>query len=115
VKALRRHRWQVSVLTRNPASDKSQAVAALGATLTGGNLNDRHALQAAMSGMDTVSSVVPLVTSYDPPEAFDSQLIGIKNVIDAAVEAGVGHFVLFSANSANRALNRNLANKFQMR
>ena len=58
--------------------------------------------------------VVPLVTSYDPLEAFDAQLIGIQNVIDAAVEAGVGHFVLFSANSANRALNRNLANKFQM-
>jgi len=114
VKALRRHWWQVWVLTRNPASDKAQAMAALGATLVGGNLKDRHALQAAMSRMDGVSSVVPLATSYDPPEAFDSQLMGIKNVIDAAIEAGVGHFVLFSANSANRALNRNLANRFRM-
>ena len=42
-----------------------------------------------------MSIVVPLVTSYDPLEAFDAQLIGIQNVIDAAVEAGVGHFVLF--------------------
>lgn len=48
------------------------------------------------------------------PEAFDTQLSGIKNVIDAAVEAEAGQFVLFSAHSVNRALNRNLANKFQM-
>jgi uncharacterized protein YbjT (DUF2867 family) len=61
VKVLCRHGWQVWVLTRNPASDKAQAVATVGATLIGGNLNDRDALQAAMSGM-----VVPLVTSYDP-------------------------------------------------
>jgi uncharacterized protein YbjT (DUF2867 family) len=114
VKVLHRHGWQVWVLTRNPASDKARAVAGLGATLVGGHLNDGDALKAASSGMDSVSSVEPLVTSYDPPEAFDAQLIGIKNIIDAAVEAGVGHFVHFSANSANRALNRNLANKFQM-
>ena len=59
VKVLCRHGWQVWVLTRNPASDKAQAVAAVGATLIGGNLNDRDALQAAMSGMDTVSSMGP--------------------------------------------------------
>ena len=89
-------------------------MAALGATLVGGNLNDRGDLAAAITGVDAVASVVPLVTSYDPPEAFDTQLNGIKNIIDAAVEVEVGQFVLFSAHSANRALNRNLANKFQM-
>jgi uncharacterized protein YbjT (DUF2867 family) len=75
---------------------------------------DRDGKKTILSGMDSVSSMIPLATSYDAPEASDWQLIGIKNVIDSAVEAGVGHFVLFSANSANWALNHNLANKFQM-
>ncbi len=114
VKTLLRHGWQVRVLARNPSSERAQAVAALGATVVGGNLNDRDTLDAAMTGVDGVFSVVPLVTSYDQEEAFDTQLIGTQNVIDAAVAAGVGHFVLLSANSANRAVNRNLTNKFLM-
>jgi len=114
VKTLFRHGWQVRFLTRNPSSERAQAVAALGASVVGGNLNDRDTLDAAMTAVDGVFSVVPLVTSYDPQEAFDTQLLGTKNVIDAAVEAGVEHLVLLSANSDNRAANQNLANKFLM-
>jgi len=87
VKTLFRHGWQVRFLTRNPSSERAQAVAALGASVVGGNLNDRDTLDAAMTAVDGVFSVVPLVTSYDPQEAFDTQLLGTKNVIDAAVEA----------------------------
>jgi uncharacterized protein YbjT (DUF2867 family) len=74
----------------SPNHQEAQAVAALGATLVGGDLTDCGALAAAVAGVDVVASLVPLVTSSDPLEAFDMPLGSIKHVIDATVEAGGG-------------------------
>jgi uncharacterized protein YbjT (DUF2867 family) len=113
-KALCQRGWRVRVLTRDPSSQKAQAVAAVGAELISGNLASRDSVDGAMAGVDGVFCVIPGATSYDPKEAFQHQLACSINVIDAAAAANVKHFILGSAHSANREVNSNLANKFKL-
>ena len=86
--------WHVRALVRDPARAKDLAEA--GAELVVGDMSDRASLDAAVDGAYGVFSVQP----PDGP-AFDEYAAGV-NVADAALAAGVRHFVYTSVGAAER-------------
>jgi uncharacterized protein YbjT (DUF2867 family) len=85
---LKSNRYVVRGLVRNRDSEKSKALAAKGVELFEGNLDDRATLERAMSGADGVFGV----TNFW--EHFDKEYQQGLNIIDAAVNSGIGHLVL---------------------
>lgn len=84
--------WQVRAVTRNPQSEKAQALAALGAQVVQADMDDRASLEAAFDGMTRVFSVQNWATS-----GVEGEIRQGKHVADAAKAAGVTHLVFGSA------------------
>lgn len=89
---LLRRDWQVRAVTRNPQSEKAQALAALGAELVKADMDDRGSLEAAFDGMTRVFSVQNWTTS-----GVDGEIRQGKLVADAAKAAEITHLVYGSA------------------
>lgn len=89
---LLRRGWQVRAVTRNPQSEKAQALAALGAEVVRADMDDRASLDAAFNGMQRVFSVQNWMTS-----GADGEIRQGKLVADAAKATGVTHLVYGSA------------------
>ncbi|AOS63943.1 NmrA/HSCARG family protein [Actinoalloteichus hymeniacidonis] len=88
---------RVRALVRDPGSDRAQAVAALGAELVRGDLNDPATLQAATTGVRAVFSVqTPVLDDLDS----DGESVRGTNLVRAAYEAGVEQFVHTSVSGA---------------
>ncbi len=98
-RALLSRGYAVRALTRHPESEKAQALAALGATLVKGDLNDPDSLRAAVEGVDGVFSVQDFWEHGREGEI--RQGISLAN---AAQAAGVKLFVYSSVGGADRAL-----------
>ncbi|MBO9596922.1 MAG: NmrA/HSCARG family protein [Cohnella sp.] len=93
--------WNVRAFTRDPSSDKAQALAQAGAQLVVGDMGDRESLDAAMKGAYGVFSVQPPM--WDPGDAATAEEIRLgKNAADAAKDAGIRHFVYSSNSGADR-------------
>lgn len=91
-RTLLRDGWQVRALTRNPASEKAQALAALGADVVQGDMTDRQSLEHVFDSAYGVFSVQnPYLSSPD------SEIQQGKLVANLAKEAGVQHLVYASA------------------
>jgi uncharacterized protein YbjT (DUF2867 family) len=88
--------WKVRALVRDPNKPAAAALAAAGAELFVGDLNDRASVDEAVAGTYGVYSVQSLA---EGPEA---ELRQSKNLADAAKTAGVQHFVYSSVNGADR-------------
>ena len=88
---------RVRGMTRNVTSAGAQAVAALGVDLLAGDFTDPDSLAVATAGVDTVFAM------GTPFEAGESAEVaqGIA-VVDAALGAGVDHFVYSSVASADK-------------
>ncbi len=78
---------RVRALVRNPAGEKAQRLASLGAELVEGDLNDAEALVPALEGVAGVFSV------QRPDDGSDSELRHGLGLVAAAKRAGVPHFV----------------------
>ena len=91
VKHLLERGWQVRGLTRNPDSDKSRKIAALGANVVKGDMTDRTALESAIDGVDGIYLVVDWWNN-----GADGEIAQGKLVSDVAKEKGVKHIVLSS-------------------
>lgn len=91
--------WPVRAVTRDPSTDRSQHLLALGTNieLVKADLNDREALESAFSDIYGVFSVQNFWTSGGA-EAETQQG---KNTALAAKNAGVQHFVYSSVGSAH--------------
>jgi NADH dehydrogenase len=78
-----------------PSSDSS-ALASAGAEIARGDLKDRASLDAAVVGIDTVVSTANSArrSGEDTVESVD--LLGTRNLVDAAAAAGVRHFIYVS-------------------
>jgi uncharacterized protein YbjT (DUF2867 family) len=78
-----------------------QALTAAGATAVAGDLKDAESLRAACSGVDAVITTANSSArgGADTVESVDRW--GNRNLIDAAVSAGVRHFVFVSALGAS--------------
>lgn len=84
-------------LVRDPSSPRAKELAGLDVELVVGHMTDRAALRAAMEG---VASVFAVTTPYEagPPAEIEQG----RAMVNAAVDAGVGHFVYNSVASADR-------------
>ena len=90
-RALLQDGWHVRALTRNPNSKKAQALAAEGAEVVQGNMEDPKSLQNAFRGAYGVFSVQnPMISGIE------SEVRQGKLVADAAKEANVRHLVYAS-------------------
>lgn len=84
--------WQVRALTRDPASAKAKALAALGAEVVRADLGDRASLDKAFVGAYGVYSVQnPMISGLE------AEVVQGRTVGDAAAGAGVEHLVYGSA------------------
>lgn len=89
-------RWRLRVITRNPASDAAQMLAAQGFEVVAGDMNDPASLQKAFTGAHGVFSV----QATDQGHAVEVR--HGRAVVDAAVAAGIAHFVYASVGGADR-------------
>ena len=74
-----------------------------------GDVRDRERLERAMHGIDVVVHAAALkqITSceYNPFEAIQTNVIGVKNVIDAAIDQGVKRVMAISTDKAVNPIN----------
>jgi UDP-N-acetylglucosamine 4,6-dehydratase/5-epimerase len=74
-----------------------------------GDVRDKERLQRAMHGIDVVIHAAALkqITSceYNPFEAIQTNVIGVKNVIDAAIDQGVKRVMAISTDKAVNPIN----------
>lgn len=89
-------RWRVRALSRNPNSDAARQLAARGFEVVAGNMDDPASLRAALNGAHGVFSVQG--TDHGGEVEFKR---GIA-VADAALAAGVEHFIYSSVGGADR-------------
>lgn len=88
--------WRVRGVTRNPQSEKAQALARLGAEVVHGDMNNRAAIAPAFAGSTHVVSIQNWM--IDGPE---SEIRQGKLVAELAHAAGVEHLAYLSAGSGD--------------
>lgn len=89
--------FNVRGLTRNTVKEDSQQLIDAGIDMVQGDMDDRDSLDMAMRGVQGVFSVQdPWVAGVDGEVRF------ARNLADAALQAGVQHFVQASVASADR-------------
>ncbi|AYY12628.1 NmrA/HSCARG family protein [Actinobacteria bacterium YIM 96077] len=91
--------WTVHALVRDPQKPAARALAAAGAVLVRGDLDDEASLHTAMRGAHGVFSVQ---TFLNPGGVAAEERQG-KAVGDAAAQAGVAHLVYSSVGGAERS------------
>lgn len=83
-----------------------------------GDVRDRERLVRAMHGVDTVVHAAALkqipACEYNPFEAIQTNIMGGKNVIDAAIDAGVKRVIALSTDKAVNPVNLYGATKLCM-
>ena len=84
--------WHVRAVTRNPGSEKARGLAALGAEVVQGDMDDPASLTRVFDGFRRVLSVQNWQVSGPEGEVRQG-----KHVADAARAAGVEHLVFASA------------------
>ncbi len=97
VRALRRARWVVRALVRDPAAPKSAALRDAGVELVQGSFVDSDVIRAAMQDAHGVFSVLPGNLGEDEVR------FGCT-IADLAAEVGVAHFVYSSGASVGETL-----------
>lgn len=112
-RALRESGWLVRALVRDPQSPAAAELAATGAQIAVGDLDDPGAIAAALDDVHGVFLSQPGFMSPEltPGLGPDSELHRGRAVLAAAVAAGVGHLVYSSALGADRGLSPLLAPK----
>lgn len=90
----------VRALARSEAA--AETVTGLGAEPVAGDLSDRLALAAAMSGSDVVFHVagVNQMCPRDPADLYATNVDGAATAVHAAADAGVGRVVLTSSSAS---------------
>ncbi|MFO7560284.1 MAG: NAD-dependent epimerase/dehydratase family protein [Desulfobacterales bacterium] len=92
VEALAARGEEVRALVR-PASEKAH-LKSLGVELVYGDLNDVQSLRTAVQGIDRVYHCAALAADWGAWEAFRAaNVTGVRNLLEAALEAGVSKFV----------------------
>ena len=74
-----------------------------------GNVRDKDRLARAMSGVDIVIHTAAMkhvdISEYNPFEAVKTNVMGLQNVVDAAIDADVNRFVFTSSDKAAHPAN----------
>src|SRR3954469_19771986 len=90
--------WKLRALTRKPDSDAAKAIAALGAEIVVGDLDDAGSLERALAGVWGVYAVENTWEAGVEKEEEQG-----KRLAELAKKAGVQHYVYASVGSAHRA------------
>ncbi len=93
--------WRVRALTRDINKPAAKELAALGAELVAGDMDNRAELDAAFKGVYGVFSVQNF---WLPNVGFEGEIKQGKDVADAAKAAGVEHLVYSSVGGAHRGM-----------
>jgi uncharacterized protein YbjT (DUF2867 family) len=93
-KCLTEQQMQVTALLRSP--ETSPELAAMGIKVAVGDALDADAVFAAMTGGEPIYAVISTIGGL-PKDGERSDYLGNKNLIDAAVKAGVQKFILVSS------------------
>ncbi len=97
------HGWKVRAMTRDPAQPAAKTLASLGAEVVCGDLDNADSVFTAAKGVYGVYSV----QNYWM-HGFDKEIQQGKTVADAALAAGVEHFVYSSAGGVGRVDGMNI-------
>ncbi|MFJ7159146.1 NmrA/HSCARG family protein [Streptomyces sp. NPDC101118] len=95
---LLRRGFPVRALVRDPQKAEARALEEAGAVLVRGDMEDAASLDAAMEGVHGVFSV----QTFRGPGGVEAEIRQGKAVADAAVRAGVKHYVYSSVGGADR-------------
>ncbi|KAK6214730.1 NmrA-like family protein [Colletotrichum tabaci] len=93
--------WQVRGVTRDVSKDSSKALAAKGVEVIAADLSDSSSLAAAVNGATAVFAV----TNYWDKLDKELETQQGKNIANAALEAGVKHFIFSSLLDINKLSN----------
>ena len=93
-KCLAAQKMQVTALLRSPATNTE--LEAMGIKVVTGDALDAAAVEAAMAGGEPIHAVISTIGSL-PKDGEISDYWGNKNLIDAALKAGVQKFILVSS------------------
>ncbi|HAT15237.1 MAG TPA: NAD(P)-dependent oxidoreductase [Microcoleaceae bacterium UBA11344] len=93
-KCLTEQQMQVTALLRSP--NPSPELAAMGIKVALGDALDTDAVLAAMTGGEPIYAVISTIGGL-PKDGERADYLGNKNLIDAAVKAGVQKFILVSS------------------
>ena len=87
--------FKVRAVTRNPDSEKAQALKEAGVEVVAGNMDEADSVKAAVTGVYGVFYVTNFLELFgkDPATAFDREVEQGKTVADACKAAGVQHVV----------------------
>lgn len=88
--------WKLRALTRDPQKPAAKKLAEKGIEVVKGDLKDRASLDNALKG---VCGVFAVLTPLE--EGIESEIIQGKNLVDAAKDAAIRHFVYSSVIAAN--------------
>jgi nucleoside-diphosphate-sugar epimerase len=94
VKYLRNQQINVKVLLKTP--DTRPELEAMGVRVVTGDALNITAVEQAILGPETISAVISTIGGL-PKDGERADYLGNKNLIDAAVKAGVGKFILVSS------------------
>lgn len=89
--------YAVRGLTRNPASERAQALASEGAVMVKGDFGDPESLAAAMKG---AYGVFAMTDFWE--HGFAAEVAHGRQLVDSAAAAGVQHFVYSSVAGAHQ-------------
>jgi uncharacterized protein YbjT (DUF2867 family) len=91
--------WKVRALTRDANKPAAQRLAAMGAEIVPGDMDNPGELEAAFAGASRIFSVQ---NYWLPGVGYDGEIRQGKNVADAAKSMGVQHLVYSSVGAAHR-------------
>ena len=92
--------FRVKALTRNPENAKAKALAAMGAEIVKGDLEQPQSLVQALNGCDAVFS---MQNFWEKGVGLEGEQRQVINIIEAAKKTGIRHFVQSSIAGAQSA------------
>jgi len=81
--------FALRAITRDPGSDKAQALAEMGAEVVAANINDKASLEQAFSGAHGVFCLTSFWETFSP----EGEKAQARNMAEAAKAAGVQHVI----------------------
>ncbi len=101
VRILARHNSPSEELAKQGRANTAQSLIDAGAEVVYGDLKERASLDAAVEGIDTIISTATATQREGDDSVESVDLQGTLNLIDAAQQAGVRHFIYTSVPDAS--------------
>ena len=90
------HKVRGLVLPEDPLRSRLED---LDCRIVEGDITDRKSLAGAFEGVDLVYHLAAVILSHDPKVFEQVNVVGTRNMLQAAGEAGVGRFIYVSSAS----------------